>query len=126
MKRAMRAGIAARTRVSAFGVLTIVVMSLVACSGGDDAPKATATPTLPGPEDAIAAWVDTNRSVGYVGDCSKANPGEDAGKLCSLQIGERGRVLDHQKRCRTFAHDSDAIVAGGEQSVETLRSGQSD
>jgi hypothetical protein len=67
-------------------------MVIVGCSGGgDDAPDATATPALPGPEDAIAGWVDTNRSVGYVGDCSKANPGEDAGKLCSLQIGERGR-----------------------------------
>jgi hypothetical protein len=58
---------------------------------GDDAPDATPTPTLPGPEDAIAGWVDANRSVAYIGDCSKANPGEDSGKLCSLQIGERGR-----------------------------------
>lgn len=63
-----------------------------ACSGGGDgAPAATPTPSLPGPEDAIAGWVAANRSVGYIGDCSQANRGEDTGKLCSAQVGERGK-----------------------------------
>jgi hypothetical protein len=78
-------------RALAIVAASLVTLLCVACFGGDDAPDATSTPSLPGPEDAIARWVADNRSVGYIGDCSKANPGEDAGKLCSLQIGERGR-----------------------------------
>lgn len=88
--REARDGIA-RTFGAIFVVLIAMIMMAGCFGGGDDTPDATATPTLPGPEDAIADWVDKNRSVGYVGDCSKANPGEDAGKLCSSQIGERGR-----------------------------------
>src|SRR5574341_62509 len=82
------------TRRGGAVAITLLVSLLIAgCfgGGGDDAPDATATPSLPGPEDAIARWVADNRSVSYIGDCSKSNPGEDAGKLCSQQIGERGR-----------------------------------
>ena len=80
---------AAGAAVSALIILT----TLSACGivGGDDGPKGTATPTLPGPEDAIGGWVQENRSLSYVGDCSNADRGRDTGKLCSTQIGERGR-----------------------------------
>jgi len=76
-------------------ILTLAMCSafvLAGCfgGGGDDAPAATPTPSLPGPEDAIAGWVAANRSVGYVGDCANAKRGEAAGKLCSAQVGERG------------------------------------
>jgi hypothetical protein len=72
--------------------LLLIAAILAACSGGgDDAPAATPTPSLPGPEDAIAGWVAANRSVGYVGDCANANRGEATGKLCSAQVGERGK-----------------------------------
>ena len=88
--RETRRGTAGRKLLLVAAFFALVL--LAGCSGGgDDTPDATATPALPGPEDAIAEWVDKNRSVSYVGDCSKANPGEDAGKLCSQQIGERGR-----------------------------------
>jgi hypothetical protein len=71
----------------------LLAFAAAACFGGrgDDTPDATPTPPLPGPEDAIAGWVAENRSVAYIGDCSIANRGEDSGKLCSTQIGERGR-----------------------------------
>ena len=71
--------------------LGIGIMSLACGLGGDDKPKGTPTPSLPQPEDAIAGWVQQNRSVGYVGDCSKSEAGRDAGKLCSSMIGDRGR-----------------------------------
>jgi hypothetical protein len=79
-------------RLLALALAVLAAVFSAGCfGGGDDTPDATATPTLPGPEDAIGAWVAENRSVSYIGDCSKSNRGEDAGKLCSSQIGERGR-----------------------------------
>ncbi len=69
-----------------------IFLIIAACSGGgDDAPAATPTPSLPGPEDAVAGWVAENRSVGYIGDCSLSDRGKDTGKLCSVQVGERGK-----------------------------------
>jgi hypothetical protein len=67
-------------------------VALSACSvvGGDDEPDETATPTLPGPEEAIAGWVQENRSLAYIGECANADRGADTGKLCTTQIGERG------------------------------------
>lgn len=91
MTRETRDGIKKRTLVAAGTLVAAAALAAGCFGGGDDTPDATPTPTLPGPEDAIARWVDDNRSVGYIGDCSKENPGEDAGKLCSRQIGERGR-----------------------------------
>lgn len=82
------AGIAA-----AIAAMVLAAMLWTACGivGGDDGPNATATPTKPGPEDAIGVWVQENRSLSYVGDCSNADRGRDTGKLCTTQIGERGR-----------------------------------
>jgi hypothetical protein len=70
--------------------LTLTAAGCGFVGGGDDGPDATSTPALPGPEDAIAGWVAENRSLAYVGDCSKAQRGPDTGKLCTTQIGERG------------------------------------
>jgi hypothetical protein len=72
-------------------VLGSVLFAACFGGGGDDTPDATSTPALPGPEDAIAGWVAENRSLSYIGDCANADRGRDTGKLCSTQIGERGR-----------------------------------
>jgi hypothetical protein len=84
-----------RIRFALTGIVLALILLAVAaaCFGGsgDDAPNATPTPALPGPLDAIAGWVAENRSVGFVGDCADAKIGEDRGKLCAQQIGERGR-----------------------------------
>ena len=78
---------------------TAAVLALVAAmtfaagcgiTGGDDEPDATPTPSKPGPEDALAAWVAENRSVGFIPNCGDATPGVDVGKLCATLVGERG------------------------------------
>jgi hypothetical protein len=66
------------------------VAILAACSGGDGEPDATATPEVPGPEQALAEWVAANRNVAFIPNCSDAQQGADTGKLCAQQIGERG------------------------------------
>ncbi len=71
-------------------VLAAATLALAACSGGDSGPKATSTPAVPGPADALAQWVSENRNVAFIPDCSKAEAGTDTGKLCALQVGERG------------------------------------
>jgi hypothetical protein len=83
-----------RARVSgliAAVALAALLWSACGITGGEEGPDATATPALPGPEDAIAGWVAENRSLSYIGDCSNADRGADTGKLCSSQLGERGR-----------------------------------
>jgi len=71
----------------------LVAALAVGCGGGEDSgPKATATPKLPGPEDALGSWVRDNRNVAFVGDCAKAEAVVDVGKLCAIQIGERGTL----------------------------------
>lgn len=67
--------------------LTLVA---VACGGGDSAPKATATPARPGPEDVLGQWVSENRNVGFVPKCASADRGQDIGKQCATFLGERG------------------------------------
>ncbi len=85
-------GRSARRIILLLTSLLLIAAFITACSGGgEDAPAATPTPSLPGPEDAIAGWVAANRSVGYVGDCANAKRGEATGKLCSAQVGERGK-----------------------------------
>ena len=58
---------------------------------GDKTPDPSPTPPLPTAEDVISGWVRENRSVDYIGECSKAKPGVDVGKLCSTLVGQRGR-----------------------------------
>jgi hypothetical protein len=72
-------------------VFIAVLSSACGVIGGDDGPSATSTPELPGPEEAIGGWVQENRSLAYIGDCSNAQRGSDTGKLCSEFISERGR-----------------------------------
>lgn len=66
------------------------VAMLAAACGGDSGPKATPTPSKPGPEDVLAQWVADNRNVGFVPKCDSADRGQDIGKLCTTYIGERG------------------------------------
>jgi hypothetical protein len=67
-----------------------LVIGAVSCAGGDDTPDATPTPEKPGPEQALADWVAANRNVNFIADCAEAQRPSDIGKLCALQIGERG------------------------------------
>ena len=71
-------------------VLAAVFLTLAACGGGSSKPKPTETPSVPQPEDVLSQWVQQNRNVGFVGDCSSARPGIDVGKLCMSIAGERG------------------------------------
>ncbi len=74
-------------------VAMLVALSLIgaACGGGKSkAPAATPTENVPGPIDAVADWVRTNRNVDFIGACTSAKPGIDVGKLCVLPAGTRG------------------------------------
>jgi hypothetical protein len=83
--RPMKMGIAGMLGVAcAAGVL------MAACGGGSSKPAATATPTQPGPLDALGDWVRANRNVDFVGDCTSAKSGVDVGKTCASQLGTRG------------------------------------
>lgn len=85
------------------------------CGGGDDTPDATATPELPGPEDAIAEWVRVNRNVGFVGNCDNAQQGVDVGKLCMSFLGERGTRRAYSLGPTFSEPTAIAIVESGEQ-----------
>lgn len=76
----------------AFAAMFVLAATLAfACGGGgDDGPDPTATPDVPGPEEALATWVAENRNVAFIPNCAEAVQGQDTGKLCALQIGERG------------------------------------
>jgi hypothetical protein len=77
-------------RTRAFFLISISAILLAAgCSGGST-PRATPTPSEPGPEDVIAQWVRDNRNVDFAGNCSKAQEGVDVGKLCVSLAGSRG------------------------------------
>jgi len=69
-----------------------IAATLVACSGGSSTPKATPTPTTPGPVEVIAQWVHDNRNVDFIGECSSAKQGVDIGKLCVSVAGQRGTL----------------------------------
>ena len=75
-----------------FVTLITLTLAAAACGGGGGkkAPPATPTPNVPGPQDAVADWVHTNRNVDFVGDCTTAKPGIDIGKLCITLAGTRG------------------------------------
>ena len=80
-----------RVRFSVSIAFVIATALLASCSsGGSSTPAATPTSSVPGPEDAIGAWVRTNRNVDFVGLCQNAKPGVDVGKLCVSEIGKRG------------------------------------
>ncbi|HYM16535.1 MAG TPA: hypothetical protein VEZ14_13345 [Dehalococcoidia bacterium] len=81
-----------RTSAAALSVVLFTAIVASACFGGSGSstPKATPTPNVPGPIDAIAAWVQQNRNVGFVGLCSNAKQGVDLGKLCVSLVGTRG------------------------------------
>lgn len=71
--------------------LAALALSAAACiGGGGGGPKATPTPELPGPDDALGMWVSENRNVGFVFNCDDAQRGVDTGKLCARLVGERG------------------------------------
>lgn len=75
---------------SVAGALCVIGLVFAACGGGTPKPSATATPTAPGPLDALAGWVRANRNVDFVGDCASARQGVDVGKTCANQLGSRG------------------------------------
>jgi hypothetical protein len=71
-------------------VSSVAAAALAGACGGDSEPEATPTPSKPGPLEAIAQWVQENRNIGFAGECADADRGEDVGKLCVAQAGERG------------------------------------
>jgi hypothetical protein len=76
---------------SVAGALCAMALAVAACGGGGSSkPAATATPTQPGPLDALGDWVRANRNVDFVGDCTSAKPGVDVGKTCASLLGTRG------------------------------------
>lgn len=79
-----------RANTAWIALLLAGTLLVTACGGGDDAPDATATPDVPGPDDALAAWVTENRNVAFIANCDDAERGVDTGKLCARQVGERG------------------------------------
>jgi len=82
-----------RVRAAFAVALIAVVVFAAAClggGGGSKTPAATATPTEPGPVDALAAWVRQNRNIDFLGECASAKQGVDIGKLCVTLIGTRG------------------------------------
>lgn len=77
--------------VGSLAAILAVALTAAACGGGkSNTPAATPTPNVPGPVDAVASWVRTNRNVDFVGECTSAKPGIDVGKLCVLPAGTRG------------------------------------
>ena len=77
-------------------LLVAAVMLLTGGGDGDSSasgpPEATPTPETPGSgpaEQALARYVQTTLGKGFVEDCSKAQGGPDAGKICSIARGER-------------------------------------
>lgn len=84
----------ARSLALAATIALAIVASLTAaaCSGGDSGPKATPTPTKPGPTEAIAQWVAENRNVGFLTNCADAVRGQDTGKVCVTLKGQRGNL----------------------------------
>ena len=91
--------ISLRLIVAVFGAVfltTLIVVIALSCSGGGDdggsdpTPTPTQAPTGSGPpEQALARYVETELGKTFFEDCSKAQPGEDAGKICSIFRGER-------------------------------------
>ena len=80
------------TRVLLPFAFTLIALAtvLASCSGGGSTPKATPTPSVPGPEAVIGQWVHDNRNVDFVGLCQNAKQGVDVGKLCTSELGQRG------------------------------------
>jgi hypothetical protein len=77
-------------RTRGFAIISIIAIVVAAGCSGSSKPKATPTPSEPGPEDVIAQWVRDKRNVDFIGDCSKAQQGIDTGKLCITLAGTRG------------------------------------
>ncbi|HLF77814.1 MAG TPA: SH3 domain-containing protein [Dehalococcoidia bacterium] len=85
--------------VFAFVFLVAIILVLLLGGGdGDDnkaeaQPTAAVTPEAPGSgpaEQALARYVQTSLSKGFVEDCAKAQVGVDVGKVCATFKGERG------------------------------------
>ena len=82
--------------------LIVVIVFVVAtrCGGGSDkdsgespTPPATQTAADPSePSTALTQYVETTLNAKYAGDCSTAQSGSDAGKICSTKLGERESI----------------------------------
>lgn len=94
-------------------IATIAIFAAACSGGGDSEPKATPTPTKPGPTDAIAQWVADNRNVGFLPNCADAVRGQDTGKVCVSLKGQRG-TLQAYDMGPTFAQPT-ALVLVEEQ-----------
>lgn len=81
--------------VVAFVTVVLVFAIAAGCGGGGgggDKPEPTpaATPAPPDPLiQALARHVETTLGKPFVEDCAKAQPGQDAGKICATAKGER-------------------------------------
>jgi hypothetical protein len=79
-----------------FSLAVPLVASLaIACSGGSDkktdaAPEATQAASGDPAVQALSKHVETTMGKQFVEDCSKAQAGQDTGKICSFMKGERG------------------------------------
>jgi hypothetical protein len=87
--------------VSAIAILAVVLVVAFSCGGGgadsggggnqaQATPEATATSTSANtPEAAVQRFIETTLQKQYAGDCTQAQAGAAAGKLCSTSKGER-------------------------------------
>ncbi len=84
------------------GILAILALSAVACSGGKGAKADSPTPTpgaavTPGsPEDALVQYVQANLQKGFVPDCTQVDQSKDADKVCADFKGDRGSQKAYQ------------------------------
>jgi len=104
-----------RVRSLLMAVLPLLLIVTAACGGGDDTPDATPTPSLPGPEDALSAWVSANRNVAFISNCDDAQRGVDTGKLCARQIGERGTLRAYELGPTFSQSTALAMLENGDQ-----------
>jgi len=82
-----------RTRLAITSFLALLLAFAGACSDDEPTPEPTPEPTQSsgsGPaEQALARHVETTLQKQYLEDCTKADAGRDAGKICSVFRGER-------------------------------------
>jgi len=96
----------ARLLLPLFGLVVVAVIALFvvmfcggdgstdSASGSEPTPEATQQPggAPAGIDEALAAFVRARMNAEYAGDCSQAQTGQAAGKVCSIKRGERDNV----------------------------------
>jgi hypothetical protein len=87
--------------IAGIGLIVVIVLVVaMTCGSGSDkkssvspTPQATQTAADPSdPSGALTQYVETTLKAKYAGDCSSAQTGSDAGKICSTKLGERESI----------------------------------